>query len=96
MKSKYLLCFLFLGAWLLSTNYPALGARIAGEEGVTSVTPPVAKKAPGPVAKKPVPKQPAPSPSKKEPALKEKPAPETKVDPKENRIQNPRTRSTNM
>lgn len=83
MKSKYLLCFLFLGAWLLSTNYPALGARIAGEEGVTSVTPPVAKKAPGPVAKKPVPKQPTPSPSKKEPALKEKPAPETRVDPKE-------------
>jgi general secretion pathway protein D len=83
MKSKYLLCFLFLGAWLLSTNYPALGARIAGEEGVTSVTPPVAKKAPGPVAKKPVPKRPVPSHSKKEPALKEKPAPETKVDPKE-------------
>lgn len=83
MKSKYLLCFLFLGAWLLSTNYPALGARIAGEEGVTSVTPPVAKKAPGPVAKKPVPKQPTPSPSKKEPALKEKPAPKTRVDPKE-------------
>lgn len=83
IKSKHLLCFLFLGAWLLSTNYPALGARIAGEEGVTSVTPPVAKKAPGPVAKKPVPKQPTPSPSKKEPALKEKPAPETKVDPKE-------------
>jgi len=82
MKSKYLLCFLFLGAWLLSTNYPALGARIAGEEGVTSVTPPVEKKAPGPVAKKPAPKQPAPFPSKKEPALKEKPAPETKVDPK--------------
>ncbi len=83
MKSKYLLCFLFLGAWLLSSDYPALGARIAGEEGVTSVTPPVAKKAPGPVAKKPVPKQPTPSPSKKEPALKEKPAPETRVDPKE-------------
>ncbi len=83
MKSKHLLCFLFLGAWLLSTNYPALGARIAGEEGVTSVTPPVAKKAPGPVAKKPVPKQPALSSPKKDPDLKKKSAPETKVDPKE-------------
>ena len=74
MKSRYLLFFLCLGIWLFSTGYPAHGVRIAGEKGVSSVTPPAKQEAPSPAVEKPAPKKPAPLPPPKErPASKEPP-----------------------
>lgn len=89
MKSRYLLYFLFLGVWLLSTDYLVHGARIAGEKGVSSVTPSVEQVAPRPDGEKPRPKRPAPpSPPEARP-IKEKSATRDKGNSKPGGVDKP-------
>jgi len=55
---KFIFCFFWAGLWLLAGNTFVLGARIAGEEGVTPVAPKAGQKAERPARIKPPPEAP--------------------------------------
>jgi len=76
---RYILCFLWLGLWLLTGNSVVLAARVAGEDGVTPAAPQAAQ----PAVKTPEPvKPPAKSPAPKRPVRAQK-----KVPPKKETVQ---------
>lgn len=55
----YLLCFLCIGLWLLTSNSIVQGARVAGEKGITPITPKTRQEAQMPAKVKPLVKTPA-------------------------------------
>ena len=68
--TKYILCFLSLGLCLFVSNSMVQGARLAGEEGVISVTPKPSQPVKNPAQAKPVPEKEHPEAQVKTPAEK--------------------------
>lgn len=68
--TKYTLCFLSLGLCLFVSNSMVQGARLAGEEGVISVTPKPSQPVKNPAQAKPVPEKEHPEAQVKTPAEK--------------------------
>ncbi|NIR13300.1 MAG: hypothetical protein GWN86_04855, partial [Desulfobacterales bacterium] len=88
MKTKRtmrsILCFLWVGLWLLTGPFTLQAARVAGEEGVTPTTPKTRPRAGQPAPVKPPPRtraQPRPVPAE-EKAVQERATPEAQKAPR--------------
>ena len=80
--TKYLLCFLCIGLWLLASNPNAQGARVAGEKDITPITPKAKQEVQIPAKVKP----PAKAPAQRKPVKAKEKAIQKKVITEEKKV----------